>query len=216
MLCTHSVVFARRWHFACIRSPPGDPRAECTRIVLPGGDPPANFQLVRGCVEGENCMQDAIPEACAKAARTAILFLAVLALISQPAKAIDVLTYHNDNARTGQNLSETVLQPGNVNSNSFGRLFTLAVDGKVDAQPLYASAVSVPGNGIHNLLIVATEHDSVYAFDADNGTAIWHVMTPKAGETASDPRNCTDVYPEIGITSTPVIDRTRGPNGAVY
>lgn len=131
-------------------------------------------------------------------------------------KAQDVLTYHNDNARTGQDLNETTLTPKNVNSSSFGRLFTISVDGKVDAQPLYAAGVAIPGQGTHNLVIVATEHDSVYAFDADTGALIWKVSMLRAGETTSDSRGCDQVSPEIGITSTPAIDRTRGPNGAIY
>jgi len=132
------------------------------------------------------------------------------------AQSQDVLTYHNDIARTGQNLNETILTPGNVNSSTFGKLFTLTVDGKVDAQPLYATGVAIPGNGNHNVLVVVTEHDSVYAFDADTGVALWQVSALKAGETPSDDRNCGQVSPEIGITSAPVIDRTSGPNGTIY
>ena len=128
----------------------------------------------------------------------------------------DVLTYHNDIARTGQNLNETVLTTSNVTSAKFGKLGFYSVDGLVDAQPLYASNVAVPGNGSHNLLITATEHDSVYAFDADSGATIWHTSMLKTGETTSDTRGCDQVSPEIGVTSTPVIDRTRGANGVVY
>ena len=128
----------------------------------------------------------------------------------------DVLTYHNDLGRTGQNLSETVLTTSNVTSAKFGKLGLYSVDGLVDAQPLYASNVAVPGNGTHNLLIAATEHDSVYGFDADSGTILWQTSMLKSGETTSDDRNCSQVTPEIGVTSTPVIDRTRGPNGVVY
>ena len=84
----------------------------------------------------------------------------------------DVLTYHNSTLRSGLNSSETTLTPSNVNSASFGKLFTLSVDGLVDAEPLYLSAVPIAGSGTHNLLIVATEHDSVYAFDADTGKFI--------------------------------------------
>ena len=130
--------------------------------------------------------------------------------------ATDVLTYHNDIARTGQNLTETLLNIGNVTSAKFGKLGFYSVDGLVDAQPLYASNVAVPGNGTHNVLIAATEHDSVYAFDADSGTTIWHTSMLKTGESTSDDRGCSQVTPEIGVTSTPVIDRTRGTNGAVY
>jgi glucose dehydrogenase len=90
------------------------------------------------------------------------------------------------------------------------------VDGKVDAQPLDASAVTIPAQGAHNVLFVATEHDSVYAFDADAGTQFWHVSLLPAGETTSDDRGCSQVSPEIGATSTPDIDRASGPNGALY
>ncbi len=128
----------------------------------------------------------------------------------------DVLTYHNDIARTGQNLNETVLTPSNVTSAKFGKLGLYSVDGLVDAQPLYASSVVVPSNGTHNILIAASEHDSVYAFDADTGATIWHSSVLKSGETTSDNRGCSQVTPEIGVTSTPVIDRTSGTNGAVY
>jgi outer membrane protein assembly factor BamB len=127
----------------------------------------------------------------------------------------DVLTYHNNTARTGLNASETTLTPSNVNSASFGKLFTLSVDGRVDAEPLYLSAVPISGSGTHNLLIVATEHGSVYAFDADNGKQIWRSTTLKSGETPSDNRGCSQVSPEIGITSTPVI-RPTGTNGVIF
>jgi hypothetical protein len=104
----------------------------------------------------------------------------------------------------------------NVNAASFGKLFTLSVDGRVDAEPLYLSAVPISGRGTHNLLIVVTEHDSVYAFDADTGAALWHTSTLKSGETTSDDRGCSQVEPEIGITSTPVISRPKGSNGVIY
>jgi hypothetical protein len=128
----------------------------------------------------------------------------------------DVLTYHNNGARTGLNSAETALTLGNVNSASFGKLFTLTVDGRVDAEPLYLSAVPIPGSGTHNLLIVATEHGSVYAFDADSGSPIWHISTLESGETASDDRGCGQITPEIGITSTPAIQRPAGSNGVIY
>jgi hypothetical protein len=125
--------------------------------------------------------------------------LSSLAAFSQ-----NVLTYHNNNQRTGLNSNETALTLTNVNAATFGRLFTLKVDGLVDAQPLYAAAIPVAG-ATHNVLFVATEHDSVYAFDADSGDQLWKVTTLKAGETTSDDRGCNQVTPEIGITSTPVI-----------
>jgi hypothetical protein len=128
----------------------------------------------------------------------------------------NILTYHNDNARTGQNLSEAILTPQNVNSSSFGKLFTVAMDGKVDAEPLYMSGVPVPGHGSHNVVFAATEHDSVYAFDAENGTVYWQVSLLNPGESPSDDRSCSQVTPEIGITATPVIDPTAGPHGTIY
>ncbi|MGD0164818.1 MAG: PQQ-binding-like beta-propeller repeat protein [Candidatus Sulfotelmatobacter sp.] len=130
--------------------------------------------------------------------------------------AQNVLTYHNNNARTGLNAAETTLTLSNVNSTLFGNLFVLTVDGLVDAEPLYLSAVPIKGSGSHNLLIVATEHDSVYAFDADSGSLIWQISTLGAGETTSDDRGCSQVTPEIGITSTPVIRRPAGSNGVIY
>jgi len=128
----------------------------------------------------------------------------------------DVVTYHNDIARTGQNLNESILTLANVNSSTFGKTGLFQVDGKVDAQPLFLSAVTIPGNGLRNVLYVATEHGSVYALDSVTGAVLWRTSLLGAGETTSDTRNCSQVVPEIGITSTPVIDRSRGPNGVVY
>jgi hypothetical protein len=128
----------------------------------------------------------------------------------------DVLTYHNDNFRTGQSLHEEILSPANVNTNHFGKLWILPSDGKVDGQPLYAAGVPIPGRGLRNVLYVVTEHDSVYAYDADSTNLFWRVSMLLSNETASDARNCGQVAPEIGITSTPVIDRQLGSNGAVF
>lgn len=142
-----------------------------------------------------------------------------LSLLIEPATAqtpLNVLTYHNDNARTGQNLNETILKPSNVNAKTFGKLFIASVDGKVDAQPLYMSNVTIPGQGMHNVLFVATEHDSVYALDANTGRTLWHVSLLKSAETPSDNRNCGQVTPEIGITATPVIDPKIGSHGTIY
>jgi hypothetical protein len=133
-----------------------------------------------------------------------------------PPTGTDVLTYHNDVARTGQNLTETVLTTSNVNSTTFGKLGFYSVDGLVDAEPLYASSVPIPGNGTHNVLIVSTEHDSVYAFDADSGATLWQLSMLKSGESTSGDLGCGQVTPEIGVTSTPVVDRAEGPNGAIY
>ena len=134
------------------------------------------------------------------------------ALYGQPA----VLTWHNDNARTGQNLQETVLTTANVNASTFGKLFVIPADGKVDAQPLFVPALAIPGAGTHNVLYVATEHDTAYAFDADTGTMLWQVSLLGSGETTSDDRGCFQAVPEIGITATPAIDLQAGPHGTIY
>jgi outer membrane protein assembly factor BamB len=117
------------------------------------------------------------------------------------------VTYHNDIARTGQNLKETVLTPSNVNSSGFGKVGFFSVDGKVDAEPLLLAGLSLGAKGTHDILYVVTEHDSVYAMDAASGTAYWRVSLLSAGELPSDDHGCGQITPEIGITSTPVIDR---------
>jgi hypothetical protein len=129
---------------------------------------------------------------------------------------VNVLTWHNDLARTGQNLRETQLTPANVNFATFGKLFQINVDGKVDAQPLIVSNVTLPNGTVHNVVIIATENDTVYCCDADHGTLLWRRSMLRAGETPSDSRNCNQVIPEIGITATPVIDLTTGPHGTIY
>ena len=136
------------------------------------------------------------------------LFVASLTTQAQ----VNVTTYHNDNTRTGQNTAETVLNPANVNSNQFGKMFSVAVDGYVYAQPLYLSNVTISGS-THNVLYVATEHDSVYAIDADTGVVYWQAsLLPSGGSTVNSNSDigCGDLVPEIGITSTPVIDTSSG------
>ena len=123
--------------------------------------------------------------------------------------SVDITTYHVDVARTGLNPNETTLTTSNVTSAQFGLIRTLAVDGHVDAQPLYLSGLTIAGQS-HNVVYVATEHDSVYAFDADTGTQLWKTSVLGSGETTSDDHGCGQITPEIGITSTPVIDRKAG------
>ena len=126
-------------------------------------------------------------------------------------------TIHNDNLRTGQNLNETALTPATVSSATFGKLFTYPLDGLTHGSALYVASVSIPGKGFHNVVYVATEHDTVYAFDADGLSAspLWQVsfINPAAGVTtvpAADTGEGGDIAPEIGITSTPVIDQGSG------
>jgi hypothetical protein len=147
-----------------------------------------------------------------------IKWFALLAILLAvfPALAADVLTFHNDPGRTGLNDHETILNPTNVNADNFGLLFNLPVDGWVDAQPLYISSVSMRGAGRKNVVLVATEHDSVYAFDADTGTLCWQVSLLAGNEVPSDKRVCEEITPEIGITATPVITRESDNPGTVY
>ena len=136
------------------------------------------------------------------------------------APPVALLTYHNDNTRQGANTNELILTPQNVNTNNFGRLFTYPVDGHVYAAPLVMTNVAIPGQGIRNVVYAATEHDTVYAFDADsnqgtNGGLLWHT---NLGVSAVMPNNdfgnrygpYHDLVPEMGITSTPVIDPVAG------
>ncbi|MGA8429097.1 MAG: immunoglobulin domain-containing protein [Candidatus Sulfotelmatobacter sp.] len=129
---------------------------------------------------------------------------------------VDVTTYQYDNTRAGVNQQETTLTPANVNSAMFGKIGFFPVDGLVDGQPLYLSQVTIANKGTHNVVYTVTENDSVYAYEADHGNILWQVSLLGTGETPSDDRGCTQVTPEIGITSTPVIDRGLGPNGAIY
>ncbi|MGI8772247.1 MAG: beta strand repeat-containing protein, partial [Acidobacteriaceae bacterium] len=131
------------------------------------------------------------------------------------APAFDVLTYHYDAMRSGVNPNESTLTTSNVKSATFGKIGFDAVDGKVDAQPLYVSALTI-GGAQHNVLYVATEHGSVYAFDADNGALLKQTSLLGVNEIPSDDRGCGQITPEIGITSTPVIDRTQGANGTIF
>ena len=138
-----------------------------------------------------------------------------LAPAASSSSSVNVLTYHNDNARTGQNLQETVLMPANVNSASFGKKGVLPVDGAVDAQPLYVGNRSVGGR-LRNVVLVATERDLVYAFDADTLAMLWRTSLLGPTETPSDDRGCAEISPEIGITATPVVDLNAGPNGTIF
>ena len=129
---------------------------------------------------------------------------------------VDVVVHRYDNFRTNQNLSETILTTGNVNSTSFGKVYSFAVDGFVYAQPLYKSNVSIPSQGIHNVVYIATQHDSVFAFDADTAAPLWQVnfTNPAAGVTTIPIGDMltSDLIPdtEVGIMSTPVIDPVAG------
>ena len=142
---------------------------------------------------------------------------AALAIACCAPAAAQVLTSQYDNARTGATLHETTLMPANVNAAQFGKLRTMKVDGDVYAQPLFIPHVEIPGKGVHNVIYVATEHDSVYAFDADGQPEepLWHVSFLKDGVSPVPARDtkCPFIAPEVGITPTPVIDL---PSGTLY
>lgn len=122
---------------------------------------------------------------------------------------VNVLTQHNNISRTGANLKETILNTANVNARQFGKLFSRAVDGYIYAQPLYVSQINIPTKGVYNLVIVATEHNSVYAFDADdaeNSEPLWQVNMGTPILSTEISARYRDLQPEFGITSTPVVD----------
>ncbi len=134
-------------------------------------------------------------------------FLLASAVLS--AAQVNITTFHNDNQRTGLNSQESTLTLGNVNTANFGKVGFLAADGKVDAQPLYVSNVTINGAS-HNVVYVVSEHDTIYAFDAADGTVLWQTSALLQGEVPSDDIGCGSLTPEIGISATPVIDLTKG------
>jgi hypothetical protein len=129
-------------------------------------------------------------------------------------KPIDVLLYHYDSLVTGWNQSETDLTPANVGSSSFGLLKTLNVDGNVLAEPLLLSKFTMPDGTKHDVLVIATGHNSVYAFDANDYSLLWQVNLGASQATADV--GCSDVNPEFGISSTPVIVRAGADKATVY
>jgi hypothetical protein len=149
----------------------------------------------------------------------AMLACALLLLGAGSALAQNVVTQHYDNARSGLNPNETILNTSNVNTTSFGKIFSQSVDGEIYAQPLYMAGITISGKGTHNVVFVATENDSVYAFDADNNgganaSPLWkaslldgaHGAASGATTVPNGDVSSTDIQPVIGVTGTPVID----------
>jgi hypothetical protein len=185
-----------------------DSTGHATSATLPGGQS-AGFTSIKAVMSGV----------------TGVSILSVTNQTSNPSGFAGVFTQHNDIGRTGQNLNETTLTPAAVSAaGGFGKKFSQPVDGFIYAQPLYMANVAISGKGTHNVVFVATENDSVYAFDADSATGanaspLWHANLLDAahgagsGATPTDTSTdnaCTDVVPKLGVTSTPVIDPSTG------
>ena len=202
-----------------------------TFAVMAAGTPPLSYQWQKGGTPIPGAAASSYTTAATTSADDGSSFVVVVsnALGSTSSNAakltvasgtamprgVDVTTYKNDASRSGQNLSESALTLSSVASSTFGLLRVLPVDGRVDAQPLYLSQLGF-SSGSFNTVFVATEHDSVYAFDSDSGAVLWHVSLLGTGETPSNDRGCDQVTPEIGVTSTPVIDRCAGAHGVIY
>jgi hypothetical protein len=206
-----------------------------TFTVVASGTTPLTYQWIQGTTNIPNSNSPSYTTPATKASDNGETFKvmvtnsvgsatsnsATLTVTSASPGSANVLTYHNDNARTGQNLNETALTTANVKSTTFGKIgFFSTLEGNasvalVDAEPLYVSNLTVAGAS-HNVLYAATEHDTVFAFDADTGAQLWKMSLLGTNETPSDTRNCGQVSPEIGITSTPVIDLKAGPHGTIF
>jgi archaellum component FlaF (FlaF/FlaG flagellin family) len=206
-----SVTFSQTQQFQAFIN--GSPTTNVAWSVdgVAGGNPNVGTITKAGLYTPPHTIGTHLIRATSKADRTQI---AIVPLVVT--NVAGVFTYHNDNARTGQNLSETVLTTGNVNQDQFGKLFSFPVDGVMRGSPLYVANVKVPGQGFHNVVYAATEHDSVYAFDADGRvtTPLWQAsfIDPANGVTTVPQEDvnlgCPGVGTEFGISGTPVIDPT--------
>jgi hypothetical protein len=165
-----------------------------------------------------------LSQVCVSAVAKSAFILMLIALLAGSALAqSNVIMQHYDFGRTGLNPNETTLTPSNVKSSQFGKLFSQSVDGQVYAQPLYVQNLTIPGKGVHNVVFVATQNDSVYAFDADsdsgvNASPLWQATMLDVGHGAASGAtavsttavNCTNVTPIYGIAGTPTIDLSSG------
>ena len=158
---------------------------------------------------------DRLPRLSAILVVSVLVFTSSFAGLPTASAQVNVLTNKMDNSRSGQNISETVLSTSNVNPTQFGKLFAFNVDGYVQAQPLYLTSLFI-GGATHNVVFVATQHDSVYAIDADSGVQYWQTsfINPANGVTTVPPQaeGCNNVtgFNELGIVGTPVIDHSTG------
>jgi outer membrane protein assembly factor BamB len=203
--------FSGTIHVTVSGLPAGVTASPATVTFAPGTPQSVSFAAAATATVGSTTVQ------CAAASGTlshsASFPLTVSAAVASP--SVDVTTYHDDVARTGLNPNETTLTPSNVTSSKFGLLRTLTVDGKVDAEAVYLSNLVVSGQQ-QNVVFVVSEHDSVYAFNADTGTQLWKTSILGTNESTSGDHGCGQISPEIGITSTPVIDRNAGAHGTIF
>ncbi|HUA92453.1 MAG TPA: hypothetical protein VL991_07785 [Terracidiphilus sp.] len=194
--------------------PAGVTASPSTLTVTPGTPLPVSFTAAGSAGAGTATVQ--FTGTSGSLSHSASLALTVNAATAPPPTgSVDVVTYHYDAGRTGLNPNETTLTPANVTSAQFGLLRVLSVDSKVDGQPLYLSNLTVGGQA-QNVVFAVTEHDSVYAFNADTGAQLWKTSILGANETTSGDHGCGQITPEIGITSTPVVDRSAGAHGTIF
>jgi outer membrane protein assembly factor BamB len=192
--------------------PSGVTSSPATLTLTPGTPLTVSFTAASSAASGTSNL--VFTATSGSLSHTANLKLSVTAAAPPPG-TVDVTTYHDDIARTGLNPSETTLTTANVNSTGFGLIRTLAGDGQVHGEPLYLSGLTV-GSQQQNVVYFATENDSVYAYNADTGAQLWKVSVLGSNEQPSGDHGCGQISPQIGVTTTPVIDRSAGPNGAIF
>lgn len=203
--------FSGTVHVTVSGMPTGVTASATSLTITPGTPQSVSFTAAASTAAGTTTVECTATSGALS--HSASFSLIVSAATSSP--SVDVTTYHDDVGRTGLNPSETLLTTANVSSAKFGLLKTLSTDGKVDAEPLYLSNLTVSGQQ-QNVLFVVSEHDSVYAFNADTGTQLWKTSILGANESTSGDHGCGQISPEIGITATPVIDRNAGAHGTIF
>ncbi|MGB6745625.1 MAG: PQQ-binding-like beta-propeller repeat protein [Terracidiphilus sp.] len=203
--------FSGTIHVTVSGLPTGVTASPATATLTPGTPQTVSFTAAATAAAGTSTVQCTATSG--MLSHSASFPLTVSAAVAAP--SVDVTTYHDDIGRTGLNPNETTLTPANVISSKFGLLHMLSVNGHVDAEPLYLSNLVVAGQQ-QNVLFVVTEHDSVYAFNADTGAQLWTTSILGTNETTSGDHGCGQISPEIGITATPVIDRTAGAHGTIF
>ena len=203
--------FSGTIHVAVSGLPTGVTLSPTTITLVPGTPQTVSFTAAASTAPGTSTVQCTATSGALS--HSSSFSLSVSTTTAAP--SVDVTTYHDDVARTGLNPNETTLTPANVSSSKFGLLRILPVDGHVDAEPLYLSNLTVSDQQ-QNVVFVATESDSVYAFNADTGTQLWKTSVLGANESTSGDHGCGQISPQIGITSTPVIDRTAGAHGTIF